>query len=267
MCIINTNVSLTSPTLNRKPDVTLAALFSCSFSPLGFPLSLYRINIRELVHTFDYRQGVNPNAIRANTKITKGIFYFSYNSKSLCIILHAKILTTLKVPWTAATVSAYLSRYPWRLSTCAMGLLRPSAVEHTTGVVFRVGTPGRLAGRCLWPSLSSRKSKATGVIAVPFSSISPLHHLLHSLPSIPFLFLFFPSFVLSVCTYSLSSFLSLSLHVTTFSRRAFTSENPFFPCGVRVLENTRAQRVPGGCRAAAIRSQHGARVKTTKKTK
>lgn len=35
-------------------------------------------------------------------------------------------------------------------------------------MVFRVGTPGRLAGRCLWPSLSSRKSKATGVAAVPF---------------------------------------------------------------------------------------------------
>lgn len=90
-----------------------------------------------------------------------------------------------------------------------MGLLRPSAVEHITGVVFRVGTPGRLAGRCLRPSLSSRKSKATGVVAVPFSSISPLYHLLRFLPSFYSLsFFFFPIFflVFFICIYISSCF-------------------------------------------------------------
>lgn len=117
-----------------------------------------------------------------------------------------------------------------------MGLLRPSAVEHTTGVVFRVGIPGRLAGRCLWPSLSSRKSKATGVVAVPFSSISPLQHLLRFLPSFysfPFSFsFFFRSLRLYLYPVLL---LFLSLVVATFSRRACRAcVSKFCFLGVRV---------------------------------
>lgn len=99
-----------------------------------------------------------------------------------------------------------------------MGRFGPSAVEHTTGVVFRVGTPGRLAGRCLWPSLSSRKSKATGVVAVPFSSAFPLCHLLRFLPSfssfslsallLSFLVLYFPCVSLSPLVFIFFAFFS-----------------------------------------------------------
>lgn len=105
-----------------------------------------------------------------------------------------------------------------------MGLLGPSAVEHTTGVVFRVGTPGRLAGRCLWPSLSSRKSKATGVVAIPFSlSLLFITFFVFHLPSILSLS-FFPFFLprsLHLYLYLvLLLFLWLSLLTATFSRRA-----------------------------------------------
>lgn len=124
-----------------------------------------------------------------------------------------------------------------------MGLLGPSAVEHTTGVVFRVGTPGRLAGRCLWPSLSSRKSKATGVEAVPFP-LSLLFITFVFYPSTLSLSSFFPFlfFILSICTYILPCFNSLPSILTTSRFRAvsaglITSLNFFL--GVRVVEHTR----------------------------
>lgn len=218
----NHHCSLTSPTLNRRPDVTLAALFF-SFSPLAshsfriastfesWPiLSLKTVGVPTLGWALMQQEWHEGDVGRPS--------FFSYQLRTSTYLLRAKVLATLKVPWTATTaaaVSAYLSRYPWRLSTCAMGLLGPSAVEHTTGVVFRVGTPGRLAGRCLWPSLSSRKSKATGVVAVPFSSISPLHHLLRFLPpfySLPFSFPFFLSRSLHLYLY-----LVLFLFISVFS--------------------------------------------------
>lgn len=141
-------------------------------------------------------------------------------------------------------------------------------MEHTTGVVFRVGTPGRLAGRCLWPSLSSRKSKATGVVAVPFSSISPLHHLLRFLPSFYSLSFSF-SLLLSRSLHPhlrhvLFLFLSLSLLITTFSHRAcrvYVSKILFLRCARRRIH------VParhGRVSYSRIRC-NGARVKTTKK--
>lgn len=146
-----------------------------------------------------------------------------------------------------------------------MGLLRPSAVEHTTGVVFRVGTPGRLAGRCLWPSLSSRKSKATGVVAVPFSSISPLYHLLRFLPSFHS-----PSFPLFPLSFSFSPPVSISCLVSTSF--AFSSyHHVFAPVGLTSLNfcspvcASSSIHVPAGHeRVSCSRICNGARVKTIK---
>lgn len=138
-----------------------------------------------------------------------------------------------------------------------MGLLGPSAVEHTTGVVFRVGTPGRLAGRCLWPSLSSRKSKATGVVAVPFSSISPLHHLLRFFTS-----LLLPSFLSSLFSLAFSPVIPISCsvfihfgifllsHVRVVSVVGLTSLNFF--SGMRVVGHTRVSGTREGVVKAAI---------------
>lgn len=131
-----------------------------------------------------------------------------------------------------------------------------SAIRRGThhGVVFRVGTPGRLAGRCLWPSLSSRKSKATGVVVIPFSSISPFYHLLRFLPSFYFHFFFFRFFSFSP---SVLIFLLLSLLITTFSRGVeLTSLNFFLWCASRWAHTCRQDM--GGC-------CNSARVKTTKK--
>lgn len=143
-----------------------------------------------------------------------------------------------------------------------MGLLGPSAAEHITGVVFRVGTPGRLAGRCLRPSLSSRKSKATGVVAFPFSSISPLHHLLRFLPS-------FYSFLLCLLFLSsLSFFPSALISCSVFISLIFSSFHHVFSCRVYVFEFLFARRRAYTCHGRVSYSRirrNGARVKSRKK--
>lgn len=89
-------------------------------------------------------------------------------------------------------------------------------------MVFRVGTPGRLAGRCLRPSLSSRKSKATGVVAVPFSSAFRLCHL-RFLPSFFFFFInsfiFLPRSIFLLYVYPSYRFYFLHFLFLLFSRR------------------------------------------------
>lgn len=132
-----------------------------------------------------------------------------------------------KVPWTATAdvVSAYLSRYPWRLSTCAMGLLGPSAVEHTTGVVFRVGTPGRLGWAVSVAFTFLPKIEGYGGGSRPFSSVSPLHHLrflsfYSFFLSLSFFFLIYFSFFPSVSIfYPVLIFFALYSYHPTFSRR------------------------------------------------
>jgi len=120
------------------------------------------------------------------------------------------------------------------------------------GVVFRVGTPGRLAGRCLWPSLSSRKSKATGVVAVPFSSISPLHHLLRFFTFLLLLLFFFFRFSLSFSIYVLSC--------CYFLRFLFLSHFRAVLAGLYVfkflLRCVRYRAYMRGCRKAASETVH-----------
>lgn len=122
---------------------------------------------------------------------------------------------------------------------------------HTTGVVFRVGTPGRLAGRCLWPSLSSRKSKATGVVAVPFSSAFPLVTFFVFYPLsllrllLFFLVLYFPCVFLSPLVLIVFAFLSFLCRVVSFYRARIVSKS--------LSRWASRTRVSGTCETVVIR--------------